>query len=77
MFMPKKSPKGLILPPELDDDDEVAGGGIPDDDGWIHLEGKPNGLSEGDSGELGARQGIWKITSRDGRNLPFYKRHRR
>jgi hypothetical protein len=32
-----------------DDDEQVEGGGIPDDDGWIHLEGKPNGLSEGDS----------------------------
>jgi hypothetical protein len=32
--------KAVILPPELDDDDEHAGGGIPDDDGWIHLEGK-------------------------------------
>ena len=34
-----------------DDDEQVEGGGIPDDDGWIHLEGKPNGLSEGDSGK--------------------------
>jgi hypothetical protein len=23
-----------------EDEDDVAGGGIPDDDGWIHLEGK-------------------------------------
>jgi hypothetical protein len=34
-----------------DDDEQIEGGGIPDDDGWIHLEGKPNGLSEGDSGK--------------------------
>jgi hypothetical protein len=38
---PKTQPEAVILPPELDDDDEGnAGGGIPDDDGWIHLEGK-------------------------------------
>lgn len=39
---PKPPTKGVILPPELDDDadDEIAGGGIPDDDGWIHLEGE-------------------------------------
>ena len=30
----------MILPPDLDDDDECGGGGIPDEDGWIHLEGK-------------------------------------
>ena len=36
-----KQPEAVILPPELDeDDDEFAGGGIPDGDGWIHLEGK-------------------------------------
>ena len=36
-----KQPEAVILPPDLDDDDdEFAGGGIPDDDGWIHLEGK-------------------------------------
>jgi hypothetical protein len=36
----KPRPEAVILPPELDDDDDNAGGGIPDDDGWIHLEGK-------------------------------------
>jgi hypothetical protein len=36
----KPQPDAVILPPELDDDEECAGGGIPDDDGWIHLEGK-------------------------------------
>lgn len=33
-------PEAVILPPDLDDEDEQAGGGIPDDDGWIHLERK-------------------------------------
>jgi hypothetical protein len=36
----KPHPEAVILPPELDDDEENAGGGIPDEDGWIHLEGK-------------------------------------
>lgn len=34
---PKPPDKGVILPPELDDDEEIAGGGIPDDDGYIYL----------------------------------------
>ena len=34
-----------------DDDEQVEGGGIPDDDGWIHLEEKPNGLGRGDTGK--------------------------
>ena len=37
---PKPKPEAVILPPDLDDDDECGGGGIPDEDGWIHLEGK-------------------------------------
>jgi len=38
---PQRKPKAVILPPDLDeDDDEFAGGGIPDEDGWIHLERK-------------------------------------
>ena len=36
----KPKPEAVILPPELDDDEEQEGGGIPDDDGWIHLNGK-------------------------------------
>jgi hypothetical protein len=36
----RKQPEAVILPPDLDDDEEHAGGGIPDDDGWIHLQGK-------------------------------------
>jgi len=27
-----------------EDDDDVVGGGIPDSDGWIHLEGKQDGV---------------------------------
>jgi hypothetical protein len=38
---PKAQPPADVSPfDESDDDDEVGGGGIPDDDGWIHLEGK-------------------------------------
>jgi hypothetical protein len=33
-------PEAVILPPDLDDDEEFAGGGIPDEDGWIHLREK-------------------------------------
>ena len=33
-------PEAVILPPDLDDEDEQAGGGIPDEDGWIHLKAK-------------------------------------
>jgi hypothetical protein len=36
----KPTTEAVILPPDLDEDEEHAGGGIPDDDGWIHLEGK-------------------------------------
>jgi hypothetical protein len=36
----KPKPEAVILPPELDDDEDLEGGGIPDDDGWIHLKGK-------------------------------------
>jgi hypothetical protein len=33
--------KAVILPPELDDDEDCGGGGIPDEDGWIHVKEKP------------------------------------
>ena len=34
-------PEAVILPPDLEEEyDDQAGGGIPDDDGWIHLKGK-------------------------------------
>jgi hypothetical protein len=38
---PTKQPPEDVSPFDSDDEeDEVVGGGIPDDDGWIHLEGK-------------------------------------
>jgi hypothetical protein len=38
---PKTQPPADISPFDSDDEeDEVAGGGIPDDDGWIHLKRK-------------------------------------
>jgi len=37
---PQPKPEAVILPPELDEDDECGGGGIPDEDGWIHLQGQ-------------------------------------
>jgi hypothetical protein len=43
-----KPAEAVILPPDLDDDDEFAGGGIPDEDGWIHLKGK-EAPSEGEA----------------------------
>jgi hypothetical protein len=53
-----------------DDDEQVEGGGIPDDDGWIHLEGKPNGLSEGDSGKRKAVTSKPKLVSRAVKRTP-------
>lgn len=43
----KQKPKAIILPPELDEDDEEAGSVIPDDDGWITLEGDNGSVQEG------------------------------
>ena len=38
---PKTQTPADVSPFDSDDDeDDVAGGGIPDDDGWIHLEVK-------------------------------------
>jgi hypothetical protein len=37
---PQPQTEAVILPPDFDDEDDQAGGGIPDDDGWIHLERK-------------------------------------
>jgi len=38
---PKTQPPADVSPFDSEDDeDDVAGGGIPDDDGWIHLERK-------------------------------------
>lgn len=43
----RAKPKPATQPPvdvspfdESDEEDEVAGGGIPDDDGWVHLKRK-------------------------------------
>lgn len=50
----KAKPKAVILPPELDDDsDDETGSVIPDDDGWITLEGTDGPVAEG-SGDRGA-----------------------
>ena len=66
---------GKALPPKDfvfsdDDDEQVEGGGIPDDDGWIHLEGKPNGLSEGDSGKRKTVANKPKLVSRAVKRAP-------
>lgn len=37
---PAATPPADISPFEVGEDDEVAGGGVPDEDGWIHLEKK-------------------------------------
>lgn len=38
---PATQPPADVSPFDSDDDeDEVTGGGIPDDDGWVHLKGK-------------------------------------
>ena len=49
-----------------DDDDQVEGGGIPDDDGWIHLEGKQDGArpSTGNTGKRKAVASKPKLVSR-------------
>jgi hypothetical protein len=53
-----------------DDDEQVEGGGIPDDDGWIHLEEKPNGLGSGDSGKRKAIASKPKLVSRSVKRAP-------
>ena len=49
----KTRPEAIILPPELDDDDEEAGSVIPDDEGWIAVEGTdgPSDTSGRDPGD--------------------------
>ncbi len=38
---PETQPPADVSPFDVgDDDDELTGGGIPDEDGWIHLERK-------------------------------------
>ena len=43
---PQPQTEAVILPPDLDDEDDQAGGGIPDEDGWIHLERKESADGE-------------------------------
>jgi hypothetical protein len=43
---PPAKPEAVILPPDLDDDEDCAGGGIPDDDGWVHLKRKEAQLED-------------------------------
>jgi len=66
--MGKTPPKDFVFSDE--DDEEVEGGGIPDDDGWIHLEGKPDGVSKGDSGKRKAIPGEQKLVRRSIRRTP-------
>jgi hypothetical protein len=55
----RKPERQVILPPDLDDDDEAQpGGGIPDDDGWIHLEGADNGTIRRDVSEKERKQPV-------------------
>lgn len=50
----KAKPQAVILPPELEDEsDDDTGSVIPDDDGWITLEGTDGTVAEG-SGDSGA-----------------------
>jgi len=54
-----------------DDDEQVEGGGIPDDDGWIHLEGKPDGgLGNGDSRKRKAVSSKPKLVSSANKRTP-------
>jgi hypothetical protein len=53
-----------------DDDEQVEGGGIPDDDGWIHLKEKPNGLGNGDSRKRKAVASKPKLVSRSVKRAP-------
>jgi hypothetical protein len=62
-------PKDFVFSDDYDDD-QVEGGGIPDDDGWIHLEGKPDGLGEGDSGKRKTVAGKPKLVSRSVKRTP-------
>ena len=45
----KPKTKAVILPPEYDDIDEDTGSVMPDDDGWVTLEGKDGTVAEGGS----------------------------
>lgn len=46
---PKTQPPADVSPFDSDEEeDEVAGGGIPDDDGWIHLREKQKEPADGE-----------------------------
>jgi hypothetical protein len=60
----KPKPKAVILPPDLDDDEEFAGGGIPDEDGWIHLREKRKEKANGEDEKPKRRTG--RRRSREG-----------
>lgn len=60
-----KAPKAVILPPELDDDSEEEHGSvIPDDDGWITLEGDNGPVAEGSTNPIGSDSGTNKKLAR-------------
>jgi hypothetical protein len=62
-------PKDFVFSDDYDDE-QVEGGGIPDDDGWIHLEEKPNGLGDGDTGKRKAIASKPKLVSRAVKRTP-------
>lgn len=61
-------PKDFVF--SEDDDEQVEGGGIPDDDGWIHLQEKPDGSGEGNTGKRKAVARKPKLVSRAIRRAP-------
>jgi hypothetical protein len=65
---PPPDAKGFVF--SDDDDDEVTGGGVPDEDGWIHLKGNKDGLGEGDSGKRKAVGRKPKLVQRSVRRAP-------
>lgn len=68
----KPKPKAVILPTELDDDDDEAGSVIPDDDGWITLEGKDGAVAEGsgDPGDGQADSDVGRVVRKAARRRP-------
>jgi hypothetical protein len=44
----QRKTQAVILPPDLDEDEEIAGGGIPDEDGWIYLRNKRKEKASGE-----------------------------
>ena len=64
-------PKDFVFSDDYDDD-QVEGGGIPDDDGWIHLEGKQDGArpSAGNTGKRKTVASKPKLVSRAVKRTP-------